>query len=470
MYHGKKRTLLVSLLVLSLILASCSTDPASGGDSGEADSSGDGSKADGDTVTLEVWTVGKPQEEHRLENIKEAAKQLNEQLEAEGETTRIVVEGKHEDVDWNDYKQQFTLAVESNKAPDIILSGHEDVAPWSQAGYIVPLDEYVEEYEQFGDVYDVLWESVQYKGNTWAIPQDVEARPIYYQKEYLKELGWSDEEIDALPEKIESGDFTLYDLLETAKKAQEQGIVQEGHGFFHRPQQGNDFYMFYYAFGGQMFDDTEGKLVLDREALLKFYQFFHDTVFEYETTPKDFIGMEWDIWHKTVTSKEAFISQAGTWTVAEWKEQYNLSEEDWENMGYALVPAGEKGGTPVTLSHPLVYMITSESEHPDWAARVLAMATTPELNTKHAVASNHLAILETQEEDPDYANDPFLSDVTYMLQYTTYLPNHEQFGTYDEAVFRGLTAVESGQMAPQEAVDVVVEELERQLGDEVIIR
>jgi len=64
----------------------------------------------------------------------------------------------------------------------------------------------------------------------------------------------------------------------------------------------------------------------------------------------------------------------------------------------------------------------------------------------------------------------FLSDVTYMLQYTTYLPNHEQFGTYDEAVFRGLTAVEAGQMVPQEAVDIVVEELERQLGDEVIIR
>ena len=122
-------------------MASCSTDPASGGDSGEADSSGDGVKADGDTVTLEVWTIGKPQEEHRLENIKEAAKQLNEQLEAEGEATRIVIEGKHEDVDWNDYKQQFTLAVESNKAPDIILSGHEDVAPWSQAGYIVPLDQ-----------------------------------------------------------------------------------------------------------------------------------------------------------------------------------------------------------------------------------------------------------------------------------------------------------------------------------------
>lgn len=461
----------VSLLTFSLILTSCSTDPAGGGTESAENESAEGSaQTDGDTVTLEVWTIGKPPEKHRLENIKEAAKQLNEQLEADGDKTRIVIEGKHEDADWSDYKQQFTLAIESKKAPDIILGGHEDVAPWSQAGYIVPLDDYIKEHEQFDDVYDVLWESVMYQGKAWGIPQDVEARPIFYQKDYLKELGWTDEEIEALPEKIEAGEFTLYDLLETAKEAQEQGIVEKGHGFFHRPQQGNDFYMFYQSFGGDMFDENEGKLVLDREALLKHYQFFYDTVFEYETTPQDFIGMEWDMWHKTVTAKETFFSQAGSWMVAEWKELHGMSDEDWEKMGYALVPAGEKGGTPVTLSHPLVYMITKESEHPDWAAKVLAMATTPELNTKHAVASDHLAILETQEDDPDYADDPFLSDVTYMLQYTTYLPNHEQFGTYDEAIFRGLTAVEAGQMTPEEAVDVVVDELERQLGDEVIIR
>lgn len=475
MFKNKRRNkvpfvTMVSLLILSLIFAGCSTDPASGGDEQSEGKDSGAAQTDGETVTLTVWTLGKPHEKHRLENIKEAAKKLNEELEKEGKNTKVVIDGKHEDSSFDDYKQRFTLSFESKKGPDIILSGHEDIAPWSKAGYIIPLDQYIDKYEQFNDVYDFLWDSVKFKGERWAIPQDVEARPIYYQKEYLKQLGWSDEEIEKLPKKIEDGEFTLYDLLEIAKEAQDKGLVKEGHGFFHRPVQGGDFYMFYYAFGGEMFDAEQGKLVLDKEALLKYYQFFHDSVFKYKTTPESFIGMEWDIWHKTVTSKEAFISQAGTWTVAEWLEQHNLSEDDWKKMGYALVPAGEKGKSPVTLSHPLVYMITSQSKHPDLAARVLALATTPELNTRHAVESNHLAILKSQEDDPDYTNNEFLSDVTYMLEYTKYLPNHEQFGTYDEVVFRGLSAVEAGQMTPEEGVEVVVKDLERQLGDEVIIK
>lgn len=453
----------VLMICAVLLFNGCSTAPSTEGDSATE------TPDDGNTVTINAWVQGKAPDKYRLENIKTAAERLNEELKAEGEDIEVVIDGTIDESDWGDYKQKFTLAIESNKGPDIILSGHEDVAPWSQAGYIISLDEYIDQHNEFSDVYDNLWDSVTYKGEKWGVPQDVEARPIYYRKDYLSQLGWSDEEIESLPTKIEDGEFLLEDLLKLAAEAQDSGIVEEGYGFYHRPVQGNDFYMYYYAFGGKMQDEESGKLVLNKDALLKEYTFFHDAVFKYKTTKENFLGTDWDLWHPAVTSGESFISQAGTWTVAEWKDKWELSEEEWENFGYALVPAGEKGKEPVTLSHPLVYMISSQSEHPDLAARLLALATTPDLNTKHALESNHLAILETQEDDPDYKNDPFLSDVTYMLNYTHYLPNHDRFGTYDEAVFRGLSAVEAGQMTPDEAVETVVADLERQLSDEVII-
>lgn len=464
------------LMVLALFLGGCSTSPSSGNTSsteqetaGSAGQEGQGNTS-GKEVKLEVWVQAKPTDHYRLDNIKVAAEKLNEELKKEGKDIRVVIDGKIEDVDWGNYKQKFVLAFESNKAPDIILSGHEDVAPWSAAGYIVPLDKYIDRYPQFKDVYPTLWEAMSYKGKKWAVPQDTEARPIYYRKDYLSRIGWSQDEIDNLPEKIKEGRFTLDDLLQTAKQAQDKGIVKEGYGFYHRPRQGADFYMFYYAFGGEMQDSATGKLILDKEALLKEYRFFHDTVYKYKTTLPNLIGTEWNIWHKTVTSGQAFINQAGTWTVAEWMAQHNLSEEDWNKMGYALVPAGERGGKPVTLSHPLAYMITSQCENEELAARVLALATDPELNAKHAVESNHLGILKSVENVPLYAENQFLKDVTYMLNYTRYLPNHEKFGTYDEAVFRGLSAVESGQLSPEKAVETVVAELQRQLGDEVVIR
>lgn len=460
------------LLLLTITLSACSTSPATTEETTSDNKATDQveNKSESNTVTLKVWVQAKQTERYRLENIKSAAEKLNEELKKEGKNTTVVIDGEMDDSGWGDYKQKFVLSAESNKAPDIILSGHEDVAPWSSAGYIVSLDQYIDNYPEFKDVYPSLWDAVTYKDKRWAILQDVEARPIYFRTDYLEQIGWSQEEIGNLPKKIENGEFTLDDLLKVAKEVQDNGIVEKGFGFYHRPRSGGDFYMFYFAFGGEMQDPNNGKLILDKEALLKEYQFFYDSVFKYETTPKNFLGMEWDIWHKSVTSAEAFINQAGTWTVAEWKTKYKVSDKEWENWGYALVPAGELGGKPVTLSHPLVYMIAANSENQELAARVLALATTPELNTKHAVASNHLAILKSQVNVPEYAANKFLTDVTYMLNYSRFLPNHEMFGTYDQAVFRGLSAVEAGQMSPEEAVETVVAELQRQLGDDVIIR
>lgn len=465
--HSTLYSLVTMMLMVSLILVGCSTDPTESTANEVKEFSADDSIHE---IKLNVWVQAKPTEKYRLENIKEAAAMLNERYEEEGKAERIVIEGMIDDSGWADYKQKFVLAYESNQAPDIILSGHEDVAPWSKAGYILALDEYIDRFEQFSDIFPNLWNSVTYKGERWGIPQDTEARPLYYEKQYLRDLGWSDADIDKLPEAIRAGEFTLSDLLELAKEAQDQGLVRKGYGFYHRPTQGPDFYMYYYAFGGEMQDPETGKLILDEQALLKKYQFFHDTVSTYETTVNNLIGTGWDIWHRNVTNKEAFFSQGGTWMVAEWKDKYNLTEEDWESMGYALIPAGEAGMQPVTLSHPLVYMITAQSEHPEIALELLALATNAEFNTRHAVESAHLGILQSQEDYPDYVADPFLKDVTYMLNYTHYLPNHEQFGAYDEAVFRGLTAVTAGQLTPEEAVETVISELERTLGDEVIIR
>ena len=117
---------------------------------------------------------------------------------------------------------------------------------------------------------------------------------------------------------------------------------------------------------------------------------------------------------------------AGTWTWKDWQATYKVPEQDlWDNVGFTLVPAAQKGGKPVTLSHPLVYMVTANSKNQELAFRVLANATkTPELNSKHSVQSAHLAILKSQANDPTYKQDKFLLATGYMLDYTTFIPNH----------------------------------------------
>ena len=438
------------------------------------DTKASGTVSGGQIVKITAWTIGPDAPSfNRRDNLIAAADGLNKALEKEGSPQRVQVEATFESGGtWDAYKQKFTLAAEAKQGPDIILSGHEDLAPWSTAGYVVALDDWLKKYEQqFADVYPTLWPSMKYKGKTYAVPQDAEARPMYYRKDLLAKLGWPKEKIDGLPDAVKKGEFAWPDLVDTAKEAMSKGVVENGKGWYGRSAKGFDHYMFYYQNGGQMQDPDTGKLVIVKDALEKFFQLHYDAVKTTKITQENFLGMDGKIWAETVTSGKVLFANAGTWTWADWIKTYKVPEQQqWDNVGLTLIPAAQKGGKPTTLTHPLAYMVTGGSKNQELAFRLIAAATTPELNSKHSVGSAHLAILKSQEKDPTYQQDKFLLGAAYMLEYTTFAPNHPKFGSYDEIIFRLLSAVEAGQMQSKQAVDVAVGELQSQLKDDLIVK
>ncbi len=428
----------------------------------------------GEIVKIAAWTIGPdPPSYYRRDNLIAAAETVNQELEKEGSKQRVQVEGTFESGgQWSDYKQKFILAAEAKQGPDIVLAGHEDLAPWAAAGHVIELDALVKKFDaKFTDLIPTLWDSVKLTGKTYAIPQDTEARPVYYRKDLLANMGWAKDKIDGLADAVKKGDFAWPDLIAAAKEAVDKKIVEPGKGWYHRPSQGADFYSWYFQNGGQMQDKESGKLVLVKDALAKHYQVHFDAVRTNKITPENMLGTDGRQWHETVTSGKVLFYNAGTWTWKDWQATYKVPEQDlWDNVGFALVPAAAKGGKPVTLSHPLVYMVSSNSKNPELAFRVIANATTPELNSKHSVTSAHLAILKSQVNDPTYQQDKFLLQTGYMLEYTTFIPNHPKFGQYDEVIYRLLSAVESGQMQPAQAADVAVDELRSQLKDQLIVK
>ena len=189
-----------------MILVLCAV-PLFAGGQGEA--GGEESSLAPGEVKLTVWAIANPPEEWRANVALEAAETLNAELAAEGSETRVVVEAINDSSGWTDYKRKFTLAAESGSGPDIVTTGHSDVATWSQAGYIVPLADSVEEirayHPNFDDVIPSLWNAMMWNGQVWAVPQDVEARPLFFNKTKLAQLGWSTAEIESLPDRIADG-------------------------------------------------------------------------------------------------------------------------------------------------------------------------------------------------------------------------------------------------------------------------
>ena len=55
------------------------------------------------------------------------------------------------------------------------------------------------------------------------------------------------------------------------------------------------------------------------------------------------------------------------------------------------------------------------------------------------------------------------------MEYTTFLPNSPYWSAWSEAYYLGIQAVESGDLSPSEAIEVVIEQLQNELGDNVII-
>ncbi|OYT55670.1 MAG: ABC transporter substrate-binding protein [Desulfurococcales archaeon ex4484_217_2] len=423
-------------------------------------------------VKVTVWASGSPVDVTRVDNIERAANILNRMFEAAGAPVRIEVEKQFFR---GDYMEKLTAAFAAGEAPDIIAMKNLPVL--ADGGYVIALDDYVEKYKDLlEDVYPVLWNAVKYKGKIWALPQDTEARPLYFRKDVLRQLGWSEEEIEALPEKIRNGEVTLLDLIEIAKEAMDKGLVQWG--FYHRPNfGGTPFVILYYQYGGILQDPETGKLVLDKSAMLKMLELLYRMAQVDKVLPPTMIGTSWRQIHVDFVNGRVLFWFGGTWHWAEWQsvayheELGELPEEyEWENIGFALVPAPEPGLKPMTLSSPYLYYVTAQAEEPEIAFLLITLATSAPIDAIHAVDSGHLPVRSTTVEQPYYKQSKFHREVAYMLEYTSFEPLHPKWGAYKDAWITAITKVEKGEVTPEEALSEMIETLKAELGDELIIR
>lgn len=428
----------------------------------------------GELVTLTArCKANPPTEDGRCNNLLAAVVSANRQLEAAGDSYRIQLETIQDNKDWGPYKTEFELASDAGDAPDIIATGHEDIGNWATSGIILDITDMIGNYPELDDVIDSLWASTELNGRRWGVPQDAEARPFYFTKPLLLQVeGWDQARVDGLGDEIYSGAFTFADMLDTAEAAVQQGVVAEGNGYWTRPKNGPDFLYYYYNAGGEIVGSGDA-LVFDKDAALAVYEMFESMTQERGILSTTRLDGDWNTWNTDVASAEKVLFWAGgTWQWADWAKNYVVEGGQdflFENIGYGPIPAGTTG-TPTSLTHPILYLISSASEHPDLALQLIAAATTAEINSPYAVASGHLGVVNAQADYEPYTNDRWLTAVLPLLDITTFLPNSPHWSAYSEAYYLGIQSVSSGDLSAAEALDVVVDQLVNELGDKVEIR
>lgn len=425
-----------------------------------------------EVITYELWSRQDTSGPLRPGNVVKAADLLNAELEAEGSDKRVAVE-VHETPapGFDEDALQLLRVFGIGEGPDMFIQAHEWICAFQQDGFVLKLDDYIEAYpEHYGTVFPSLWESGTCPDGIYAIPQDAEARMFFYNKALMREAGLSDEEIEALPERTMSGDLTMDDVLAIAKQVVDN--TDADYGILHRPSIGPDYLMVFQTYGNDFVDPESGDLLLDQAKLTDAFGWFERGV-EMGVIAANNTSMEWD----AIRAEFYANSNAAFWMYGIWDlgsrafPTYGLPEDEdafFADWGWIPAPAAEAGGSPSSLTHPIIYAIAADVEEPDLAVRLLGHASSAELNTDHAVTTTHIGIREEQLDDPRYQEAWPLARATELLAVTKFLPNNPQFGDLNRIIYTGIQGVESGRLNAEEAAEFVIDEATSTLEDVIV--
>ncbi|MEQ8698272.1 MAG: extracellular solute-binding protein [Bauldia litoralis] len=424
-------------------------------------------------VTLELWSRQDTSGPLRPGNVVKAAERLNAELEAEGSDKRVTVEIRESPAPGFDEDALQLLRVFGiGEGPDMFIQAHEWICAFQQDGFVLKLDDYLAKYpEHFGTIFPSLWESGKCPDGTYAIPQDAEARMFFYNKKLLREAGYDDAFIEAMPERTMSGDLTMDEVVEIAKSVVDKTDAE--YGILHRPSKGPDYLMVFQTYGNDFVDPATGELLLERDKLAEAFGWFEKAVAD-GVIPANNTSMEWDaIRAEFYAEDNAAFWMYGIWDLGSRAfPTYGLTEDEeafFKDWGWIAMPAATKGGKPSSLTHPVIYAIAADTAEPELAVRLLGHASAVDLNTDHAVTTTHLGIKPEQLDDPRYAAAWPLARATELLEVTKFLPNNPQFGDLNGIIYTAMQGVETGRLSAEEAADFVIDEAEATL-DNVMVK
>ena len=351
------------------------------------------------------------------------------------------------------------------------MLAHEWTGAFAEAGYAWNLDDFIAKNPSFRDIIKPLWQAVTYKGARYGVPQDSEVRMFFLNNDKLRKLGMTDKEIAALPGKVDAGEFTANDLCDLAGRAVQKGVAK--YGILHRPNAGPDFQMLTEAFGDDPYDKQAGKLQISKTALRSFFTWVKYCTDKKALSPNN-SSMSWDaIEQASFGGEEALVFFHGVWRVTDQMKAFNFKGKDdyFHKYTWINAPAGKKGGKPANLSHPIAYAVSAKSKNKELAAYIVALASQPYPNMQHAVSTNHTPINYGEQSMPELVDKGWaLVAATPMLKYASFMPNHPKIGQYNSIVFKGIQGIETGRLSAEKATDFVIDEMQNELGKDVVIR
>lgn len=375
-----------------------------------------------------------------------AGERVNERYAAEGKNIKVKVEADLQTIDNNDFHNNIVFAHKSGDSPDMFLAD-PDIAGYVKAGCALDITDAITDR-----LADHVTIPCTVDGKVYMMPCDMPLRVIYYNTNDLKAIGWTQEQIDALPKKIASGEFTLEQFMGLCEEVVKKGGAT--YGLVHRPSAGNDFYDLLNALGGTYFDENN-KLVFDQDGILRMFELLYHNTQVSKITPDNLNQMGWDTINKMVGTGEAFAYFGPMFSATYVANAAGLDINTFAAQeAFVLFPKSENSKAAFATAAPQFMAISADTKYPEVCKDIFREMQngSADLMAHHSAAIFALSSVKEANTLPEITKSPILAPVTYMADYARFIPALANADSLRGLIFDQIASLELGQTTPDKAI------------------
>jgi sn-glycerol 3-phosphate transport system substrate-binding protein len=340
---------------------------------------------------------------------------------------------------YNDARVKALAALESGQPAQLSVMFSIDVHELRELDAIVPFDEIVKTDEDkawLTSFYPSLMENGTAVGKTWGIPFQRSTIVMYYNKDAFRAAGLDPEAPPATWEELVSSGQKL-----TKDDGSQWGLMI--------PSTGYPYWMFgaLAMQNGDTLMSSGDRTNFDNPKVIEALAFWKDLGSVHKIMPEGTI--EWG------TLRQNFLEGR---TAMMWHSTGNLSavKENAEfDFGVAMLPAGERRGTPTGGGNFYIFKSASDEER-EASLKLIKFMTSPENSAAWSVATGYMGVspasYETDALKSYVADFPPAAVARDQLEFATAELSTFQAGRIRKGLDDAIQAVLTGSKTPDEAL------------------
>ncbi|QOT08147.1 ABC transporter substrate-binding protein [Paenibacillus sp. JNUCC32] len=429
--HYRKKSfhvLLMLLLAFSTVLSACSGAGGTGGKAGQ-----DGK------VEIQLWSSATAE---NAKPIEDAVAKFNESQDD------IVVKTLSN----QDHQKQLT-AISGGSAPDLIVTQWNNIGPWSAAGAVQSLEEFIKrDGFDTSQIIPAALDRMKVNNDIFGFPISMSmANKLFYNKKAFEEAG-----LTAPPE-------TLEDLFEYSKKLtkkDDKGNITQMGFIPDYPWIDNVFWPI--IFNGS-WDDGNGKLTANQEANVKAidYQVNYYKEFGQESIDKFKSGMG-----GLETPQDPILTGKLAMIIG-WENWYVKHRGEGKEVGVAPFPypAANPDLKGSGMVSPIAMFIPSKAKHQEEAWKVMQYLLGEDVQIEYSIQSGSIPVLMKALDNPKLTENQEVKELWDYYESAKNpnlkgFPNSIYINEYLQTLNEETEKALKGQISAQEAMDNVVSKMQ----------